>query len=181
MVKKSDLEKEIAEYEALIQRSLVVFKPDAVQRGIVGELITRFERVGLKIVGAKMVLPDRDHYYTHYEEIGKMISRRGEAAFNDVLSYITQGPVIAMVFEGVEAVDVIRKIVGSTEPKSADMGTIRGDYSHVSFGYTTRKRIGVANLIHASGNTEEAKKEIKHWFKSEELYEYEDLIDKFTR
>ena len=180
-MKKTDIEKEIKAYEALIQRSLVVFKPDAVQRGIVGELLTRFERVGLKIVGTKMAAPDRDHYYKHYEEIGQMISRRGEEAFNDVLSYIIQGPVIAVVFEGIEAVDVIRKIVGATEPKSADMGTIRGDYSHVSFGYTNSKRIGVANLVHASGSLEDAKKEIAHWFKPDELYDYEDLNEKFTR
>ena len=83
----------------LIQRSLVVCKPDAVQRGIVGEILQRFERVGLKIVGMKMVMPDEDHYRAHYEEIGKMITRRGEQAFRYNLSYMTTGPVIAMVFK----------------------------------------------------------------------------------
>ncbi len=165
----------------LIQRSLVVCKPDAVQRGIVGEILQRFERVGLKIVGMKMVMPDEDHYRAHYEEIGKMITRRGEEAFRYNLSYMTTGPVIAMVLEGVEAVALVRKIVGPTEPKSAEMGTIRGDYSHMSFGYSDAKGIGVPNLVHASGNVEEAKKEIKLWFSDDQLYDYSDLSEKYTR
>ena len=86
----------------LIQRTLIVFKPDAVQRGIVGEILSRFERVGLKIVGAKMVSPDKDHYYQHYEGISKMITRRGQKTFDETLKFMTSGPVIAMVLEGVE-------------------------------------------------------------------------------
>jgi len=109
----------------LVERSLVVLKPDTVQRGIVGEIITRFERVGLKIVGMKMVMPDEDQYRAHYEDIGQMITRRGEQAFRYNLSYMMTGPVIAMCLEGVEAVPLVRKIVGPTEPKSAEMGTIR--------------------------------------------------------
>ncbi len=115
------------EEQELVERSLVVFKPDAVQRGIVGEILSRFERVGLKIVATKMVNPDRDHYFKHYEGIGQMVTRRGEEAFDRNLKYMTSGPVIAFVFEGVEAVAIIRKIVGTTEPKAADMGTIRGE------------------------------------------------------
>ena len=165
----------------LVQRSLVVCKPDAVQRGIVGEIMQRFERVGLKIVGMKMVMPDEDQYRAHYEDIGKMITRRGEQAFRYNLNYMMTGPVIAIVLEGVEAVPLVRKIVGPTEPKSAEMGTIRGDYSHMSFGYSDAKGMGVPNLVHASGNAEEAKKEIALWFKPEELYDYSDLNEKFTR
>ncbi len=165
----------------LVQRSLVVCKPDAVQRGIVGEIMQRFERVGLKIVGMKMVMPDEDQYRAHYEDIGKMITRRGEQAFRYNLSYMMTGPVIAIVLEGVEAVPLVRKIVGPTEPKSAEMGTIRGDYSHMSFGYSDAKGMGVPNLVHASGNAEEAKKEIALWFKPEELYDYSDLNEKYTR
>lgn len=165
----------------LVERSLVVLKPDSVQRGIVGEIITRFERVGLKIVGIKMVMPDEDHYRAHYEEIGQMITRRGEEAFRYNLNYMTTGPVIAMVLEGVEAVPLVRKIVGPTEPKAAEMGTIRGDYSHMSFGYSDAKGIGVPNLVHASGSKEEARKEIKLWFKDGELYDYSDLNEKYTR
>ncbi len=165
----------------LIERSLVVCKPDAVQRGIVGEILQRFERVGLKIVGMKMVMPDEDHYRAHYEQIGQMITRRGEEAFRYNLNYMTMGPVIAMVLEGVEAVALVRKIVGPTEPKSAEMGTIRGDYSHMSFGYSNAKGIGVPNLVHASGNVDEAKKEIGLWFSEDQLYDYSDLNEKYTR
>lgn len=165
----------------LIQRSLVVCKPDTVQRGIVGEILQRFERVGLKIVGMKMVMPSEDHYRAHYEDIGKMITRRGEQAFQYNLAYMMTGPVIAIVLEGVEAVPLVRKIVGPTEPKSAEMGTIRGDYSHMSFGYSDAKGIGVPNLVHASGDPEEAKQEISLWFKDSELYQYSELNEKFTR
>lgn len=168
-------------YHNLVQHTLVVFKPDSVQRGIVGDILSRFERVGLKIVGCKMVNPDKDHYYTHYEGISQMISRRGQETFDMTLEFMASGPVIAMVLEGIEAVALVRKIVGPTEPKSAEMGTIRGDYSHMSFGYSDSKKIGVPNLIHASGNLEEAKKEVPHWFKDDELYEYEDVVDKFMR
>lgn len=164
-----------------VQRSLVLFKPDTVQRGLVGEILNRFERVGLKIVGTKMIAPDKNHYYTHYEDIGKMVTRRGEQAFGVTLDMMIQGPVIAMVFEGVEAVALIRKLVGPTEPKSAQPGTIRGDYSHMSFGYADSAEKGIPNLIHASGDEEEAEKEIAHWFTDAELYDYQVLHEKFTR
>lgn len=165
----------------LIQRTLVLFKPDAVQRGIVGEILTRFERVGLKIVGTKMIFPNKDHYHKHYEGIGKMVTRRGEKAFDMTLEFMTQGPVIAMVFEGVEAVELVRKLVGGTEPKTAMPGTIRGDYSHMSFGYADKQNVGIPNLIHASGCIEEAVDEISHWFSDHELYEYKRTSEKFTR
>lgn len=164
-----------------IERTLVVFKPDAVQRGIVGEILTRFERVGLKIVATKMIAPTRDHYYRHYEEIGKMITRRGQDKFDITLEMMVQGPVIAMVLEGVEAVELVRKLVGTTEPKSAAPGTIRGDYSHMSFGYGDSQNKGIPNLIHASGDSDEAVQEIAHWFSDDELYDYEALTEKFTR
>ena len=164
-----------------VQRSLVVLKPDAVQRGIVGEIIQRFERVGLKIVGMKMVNPDEKLYRMHYEDIGQMITRRGEQAFRYNVEYMMTGPVIAMVLEGIEAIPLVRKIVGPTEPKSAEMGTIRGDYSHMSFGYSDAKGKGVPNLVHASSNRSEAEREIDLWFNANELYDYSDLNEKFTR
>lgn len=164
-----------------VERTLILFKPDAVQRGVVGEILTRFERVGLKIVGTKMISPTKEHYHKHYEEIGQVITRRGEKVFNNVLSNMTDGPVIAMVLEGIEAVDLVRKLVGSTEPKSATPGTIRGDYSHMSYGYGDEQDKGIPNLIHASGDQEDAKKEIPHWFSEDELYDYSVLHEKFTR
>lgn len=164
-----------------IERTLVLFKPDTVQRGLVGEILSRFERVGLKIVGTKMIAPDKDHYYHHYESIGQMITRRGQQAFDVTLEMMVQGPVIAMVFEGVEAVALVRKLVGGTEPKSALPGTIRGDFSHMSFEYADGKKKGIPNLIHASGDPEEAEKEIGHWFSDDEIYSYERANEKFVR
>ncbi|MCL2869533.1 nucleoside-diphosphate kinase [Candidatus Saccharibacteria bacterium] len=165
----------------LIQRTLVIFKPDAVQRGIVGEILERFERVGLKIVATKMINPSEKSLYEHYEEIGHVTARRGQDALDNVMRYMSQGPVIAMVFEGVEAIEVVRKIVGPTEPKAADMGTIRGDYSHISFGYADSKHIGIPNLIHASADETDAKAEIAHWFSDNEIYTYTNLNEKYLR
>lgn len=164
-----------------IERTLVLFKPDAVQRGVVGEILSRFEKVGLKIIGTKMIAPSKEHYYKHYEEIGKMVTRRGEDTFNVTLDMMLQGPVIAMVFEGVEAVQLVRKLVGPTEPKSAAPGTIRGDFSHMSFVYGDTAHKGIPNLIHASGDEQEAEQEIAHWFPESELYSYNVLNEKFTR
>jgi len=164
-----------------VEKTLVIFKPDAVQRGIVGEILTRFERVGLKIIATKMISPSREHYYHHYEKIGKMVSRRGEHAFGVTLDFMMTGPVIAMVFEGIEAVALVRKIVGPTQPKSAEMGTIRGDFSHMSFGYADVEDKGIPNLIHASGDVDEANEEIAHWFTDEEIFEYQAVHEKYTR
>lgn len=164
-----------------IERTLIILKPDAVQRGIVGEILSRFEKIGLKIVGAKMLQPDADHYYHHYENIGKMISRRGQKAFDMTVAMMASGPVVAFVLEGIEAVSLVRKMVGATEPKSALPGTVRGDYSHMSFGYADSSEVGIPNLIHASGDPEEAKVEIAHWFSEVELFDYETVHEKFTQ
>jgi len=166
---------------ATIERSLIVFKPDAVQRGIVGEILSRFEKTGLKIVGTKMLQPSYDHYYHHYENIGKMISRRGQKAFDVTLSMMNVGPVIAFVLEGVEAVALVRKMVGATEPKSALPGTIRGDYSHMSFAHADQNDVGIPNIIHASGDVDEAKQEIDYWFSETELFSYSTVHEKFTQ
>lgn len=163
------------------QQTLVLIKPDGVQRGLIGEIITRFERVGLKIVGAKITKPDYDHYHHHYEGIGKMISRRGQKAFDITLELMQQGPVLALVLEGVEAVGVVRKMVGTTEPKEALPGTIRGDYAHVSFAYADSQGLPIPNLVHASGNEEEAKEEINHWFSKEEIFNYSAVHETFTQ
>lgn len=166
---------------ANLERTLIIFKPDAVQRGIVGEILARFEKVGFKIVGAKMLKPDYDHYYKHYEKIGKMVSRRGQKVFDITLEMMNAGPVIAFVLEGVEAVELVRKMVGTTEPKSAMPGTVRGDYSHMSFAHADVNAIGIPNILHASGDQEEAKAEIGHWFSENELFEYQTVHEKFTQ
>lgn len=164
-----------------IERSLIVFKPDAVQRGLVGEILSRFEKVGLKIVGVKMLEPSYDHFYHHYENIGKMISRRGQKTFEVTLSMMKEGPVLAFVLEGIEAVSLIRKMVGATESKSALPGTVRGDYSHMSFAHADANEIGVPNILHASGDIDEAKLEVAHWFAETELFTYTTVHEKFTQ
>jgi nucleoside-diphosphate kinase len=163
------------------ERTLIILKPDALQRGIAGEIITRFERVGLKMIGAKMVAPSKEHYHHHYEAIGKMISRRGQQVFDITLEMMQTGPVLAIVLEGVEAASLVRKMVGTTEPKSALPGTIRGDFSHMSFVYADSQAVGIPNLIHASGDADEASQEISHWFKDEELYDYSTAHEHFTQ
>lgn len=164
-----------------MERTLIILKPDALQRGIAGEILTRFERVGLKIVATKMLQPSQEHYYEHYETIGQMISRRGQQAFDVTLELMQAGPVMAFVLEGVEAVAQVRKMVGTTEPKAAAPGTIRGDYAHVSFAHADKHSQGIANLIHASGDPEEAEKEIAHWFSEDDIYSYEASHEKFTQ
>lgn len=164
-----------------MEKTLIILKPDAIQRGIAGEILSRFEKVGLKIVGTKMLQPSYDHYFHHYENIGKMVSRRGQKAFDVTLSMMNSGPVIALVLEGVEAASLVRKMVGATEPKSALPGTIRGDYSHMSFSHADTNDVGIPNLIHASGDAEEAKLEIAHWFSESELFTYETTHEKFTQ
>lgn len=164
-----------------MERTLIILKPDTVQRGFVGEIITRFERAGLKIIGCKMISPSQAQYHHHYETISKMISRRGQAAFDVTLQMMLQGPVIAIVLEGIEAVSLVRKMVGATEPKEAAPGTIRGDYAHVSFGHANANEMGIANIIHASGDLEEAKLEIKHWFSGSELFDYKVLHEVYTQ
>lgn len=162
----------------MIQRSLVLLKPDALQRGIVGEILTRFERVGAKIVGLKMLVSEKDTAMQHYTD--DLAKRRGEKVREMMVSMITSGPIVAIVLEGVDMVEVTRKMVGATEPKSALPGTIRGDYSHVSFSHADEHNIGIFNLIHASGSPEEAVIEIGVWFKPEELVDYKPMYTKYT-
>lgn len=164
-----------------MERTLIILKPDTVKRGIVGEILSRFERVGLKIVGTKMLSPDQDHYHHHYENISKMVSRRGKKAFDVTLHMMQEGPVIAVVLEGVEAVSLVRKMVGTTEPKAAQPGTIRGDYAHISFSHADKEGIGIPNIIHASGDEKEAAEEIKHWFSESELFDYETVYEFYTQ
>ena len=163
-----------------MEKTLIVLKPDAVQRWVCGEILSRFEKRGLKIVGMKMMQPDRDFFYQHYETIGTMISRRGEEVFNLNLEAMQRWPVIAVALEGIDAAKVVRQMVGATEPASANPGTIRGDYAHMTFAYGDQAKKGIPNLIHASGNTEEAALELKLWF-GNEFFEYQRCDESFLR
>ncbi len=153
----------------MIERSLVLLKPDAVQRGLMGKVLSRFEDAGFKMIGMKMVWIDEDFGKKHYADLGE---RRGEKVLQVMLKFMTEGPVLAVCIEGVNAVENVRKMVGGTEPKSALPGTIRGDFAHISFAHADDQDKAVPNLIHASGNVEEAKTEVALWFKDEELHSY---------
>lgn len=153
-----------------MEQTLIILKPDTIQRGFVGEIITRFERTGLKIVAMKMIAPDELHFHKHYEGISNLISRWGEDIYNVTLSAMTETPVIAFVLEGVEAVAHVRKMVGTTDPKDSAPGTIRGDYTHVTRAYTNPIGATLPNILHASGNVEEAAQEVKLWFADDEVY-----------
>jgi nucleoside-diphosphate kinase len=164
-----------------MEQTLIILKPDAVMRGIVGEIVTRFERTGFKIVAMKMLEPGYQHYFEHYEGIGTLKTRKGEEIFESTLASMQDGPVIALVLEGVEAVEAVRKMVGDTQPKTALPGTIRGDYAHVTYGQASQVGKGVANIVHASADPGEAKKEIEHWFKKDEIHTYSVVHEKFTQ
>lgn len=155
---------------SVFERTLVILKPDTIQRGLVGQVIARFERAGLKIVAMKMVAPDELHFHKHYEGISNLISRWGEDIYNVTLSQMTETPVIVFVLEGVEVVSYVRKLIGTTDPKDSAPGTIRGDFTHITRAYTNPIGATLPNILHASGNPEEAVQEIKLWFDDAEVY-----------
>jgi len=175
-----------------VEQTLIVFKPDAVKRSLVGEILSRFERVGLKIVGMKMIQIDSTLARSHYpDSLSNIIGNKtksdwdnygieytetaeeiGQIIIDATRDFMTSSPVIAVVLEGGHAVEVVRKLVGSTGPKDSAPGTIRGDYAHLSLGMASASKKGAANLIHASGTVSEAKDEISLWFKPQELFAY---------
>ncbi len=177
------------------ERTLVIVKPDGIQRGLIGEIIKRYERTGLKLVALKMLVPTETMVEEHYlldpnwkKSVGeKAIAsyvKKGEkppstdpieVADSVVVSlkkYMTSGPVIAMVWEGGHAVELVRKITGGTEPRSASVGTIRGDFVLDSYQMADTDTRAIRNLIHASGTIPEAQKEIPHWFTPAEIINY---------
>lgn len=177
------------------EQTLVVIKPDGVQRALIGEIIKRYERSGLKLAGLKMFVPTATLAEKHYT-IDKTWKRKvgekaiesylkkgikpptndpiviGDRVLGNLKKYLSSGPVIAMVWQGAHAVRVVRKITGSTEPLTSDVGTIRGDFVIDSYEMSDTDNRAVRNLIHASGEVDEAKKEIPLWFKKDELISY---------
>lgn len=154
----------------MIERTLVLIKPDGVQRGLVGKIITRFEEAGLKIAGIKMKWADKKFAMKHYTE--DLAKRRGEQVRNNMVEFISSGPVVAIALEGVNAIENVRKMTGETEPRAALPGTIRGDYSHVSYAYADSKKGPVKNIIHASSSKKDAEYELSLWFDKEGLHSY---------
>ncbi len=145
----------------MIQRSLIILKPDAVQRGLIGEITSRFERKGLKLVGSKMTMLDSKILHEHYAHISK------KPFFPGIEAFMKSSPVILQVWEGYQAIDVIRLMCGVTNSREALPGTIRGDLSS-SYG---------SNVIHASDSPETAETEIRRFFKDHELFAYDKIIE----
>lgn len=186
----------------VVEQTLILLKPDTVQRGIVGKIITRLEDAGLKIVGIKMVWASEDLAKKHYhveEEWAKKLFEKTLAGYqregkpmpyknHDELaktiqswnmSFLREGPVIAMVIEGPHSVELVRKMVGSTEPRQAAPGTIRGDFASIeSYALADKKKRVLRNLIHASDSAENAKREISLWFDNKELHKYSKELDR---
>ncbi|MBU1348799.1 nucleoside-diphosphate kinase [Patescibacteria group bacterium] len=183
------------------ERSLVLIKPDGVQRGFVGEVIGRFERVGLKIIALKMVhaaVEDVDKHYALTEEWMKGVFEKAKSKYeakgetfpyadhvaygteikNGLVTFLKSAPIVAMVVEGEGAVALIRKLVGTTEPASSAPGTIRGDLSHDSYALSNSQNRPLRNIVHASGAVDEALNEIAVWFTDVELHKYEHVNDR---
>ncbi len=181
------------------ERTVVLVKPDGVMRGLVGEILTRFERRGLKILALKLVYPSREHAAGHYSGSDDWIKGMGNKTIEtfakygiDVVkemgssdafeigkkvqewnvNYLAMGPVVAIVLEGMHAITTVRKIVGNTLPILAETGTIRGDYSIDTNTAANVDKRAIRNIVHASGDPSEAEHEIKHWFKADELMSY---------
>lgn len=177
------------------ERTLIIIKPDGIQRTLIGEIMGRYERLGLKLVGMKMMVPKKDHVEKHYTLDPGWRKANGEKTIKGYLDkgltppstdpmevsgrtlenlkrYMISGPVIVMVWQGSHAVKIVRKITGGTEPLTSDPGTIRGDFVLDSYQMADTDARSVRNLIHASGSVEEAEMEIPHWFREEELINY---------
>lgn len=177
------------------ERTLVLVKPDGVQRGLIGEVTSRFERVGLKLVAMKMMVADADHIEKHYTLDPEWRRITGEKTIKGYLDkgqtppstdpleitgkiltnlkrFMTIGPIIAMVWEGAHAQKIVKKLTGGTEPLSSDVGTIRGDYVLDSYRMSDQEGRVIRNIVHCSGSEKEAEDEVKHWFKPEEIINY---------
>ncbi len=176
------------------ERSLVLLKPDTVQRSLIGEIIQRFERTGLKISAMKMIVPTEAQLLVHYNKTEEWYERKGKGIVEElekagkpvtkpaveygkdiirtIVTYMTAAPVVAMILEGNKAVTVVTKLVGSTEPATSDVGTIRADYTVDSYYHATYENRAVRNLVHQSESPEEAEREIAIWFKDEEVMDY---------
>ncbi|MDP2655518.1 MAG: nucleoside-diphosphate kinase [bacterium] len=177
------------------ERTLVVVKPDGIQRALIGEIMKRYERIGLKLVALKMFVPTEKMIEEHYLLDSEWKKNVGEKAISSYVKkgetppssdpievgnlvverlkkYMTSGPVIAMVWEGAHSVELVRKITGGTEPRSAGIGTIRGDFVVDSYQMADGADRAIRNLIHASGSVPEAEKEIPHWFNEKEIVKY---------
>ena len=181
------------------EKTCVLIKPDGVKRGLVGEIIRRIEQRDLKVIALSMVWANKEKIDGHYPKDEFWISRLGEKTLHTyakynldpkkelgtddklkigqsvrgwVVNYMSGGPIVKMIVQGVHSVDMVRKLAGNTCPNLAEMGTIRGDYSVDSPAAANRDKRAIHNIIHASETPEEAEHEIKYWFSKEEIHNY---------
>lgn len=150
-------------------KTLVLVKPDGVERGLIGEILRRFENRGLKVIGMKMLKPPRKLAEQHYADVS---ARHGKVIAKGLIDYLSEGAVVAIALEGVEGIKVVRAMSGTTYPNEANPGTIRGDYCHISKDYANTNALTVRNIIHSSADEKDAKRELKLWFKPTELVSY---------
>ncbi len=148
-----------------VERTFFMLKPDTIQRGIIGEVISRFEKVGLKLCALKLIHVDRDFAKKHYSDL---VDKPFYPGLEDM---IVSGPVVAMVWEGASAIALVRKMVGATEPASAAPGTIRGDFAHLTYARADTTGGRMPNIVHASDAPETAEKEIHLWFSEAEIFD----------
>lgn len=183
------------------EQTLVIIKPDGIQRTLTGEIISRYERAGLKLVAMKMMVPTAELIEKHYTldpEWRRITGEKTIKGYKDkglvppiadpleitrilltrLVTYMTSGPIIAMVWEGAHAVAIVRKLTGGTEPLTSDVGTIRGDFVIDSYQMTDMDGRSLRNLVHAAGSPKEAQNEIKHWFTEKEIIEYTHVQEK---
>ena len=160
-----------------IEKTLVLLKPDAVARGLAGRILARFEDAALKIVGITMRQLDAEFTRKHYFDLEE---RLGPEIYAATATFMQSGPVIALALEGADAVAAVRKIIGSTYPNEAAPGTVRGDFAHQTKASSQVSGKAVMNLVHASGNSDEAKYEVELWFPGDALHDFETLAERFA-
>ncbi len=159
-----------------IEQTLLIIKPDGVERGVIGKIITQLEERGLKIVGLKMTTADKQLAEKHYGGLGDRLNKRGlegDKIQAQMIDFLLSGPVVAMVIEGVKAVEYVKRLAGATYPNESEFGTIRGMFAHVTRQHANESDRAVRNLVHASDPDEHPEQEIALWFKPEELVDYQ--------
>lgn len=188
------------------QRALLIIKPDGVQRGLIGKIITRFEQVGLKIIGLKFEIAEEKRVVAHYPETDAWFKKVGERTLTNyakkgldakkvfdtddaiqigrtvkkwLITYFQESPVLIMALESYDCIEIVRKLSGNTIPVLANPGTVRGDFSHDTIDLANEQNRPLRNIIHASDTVEDGEKEVNLWFTKGELFEYELAGEKF--
>ncbi|PIZ98903.1 MAG: nucleoside-diphosphate kinase [Candidatus Komeilibacteria bacterium CG_4_10_14_0_2_um_filter_37_10] len=176
------------------ERTFVILKPDAVQRGLIGDVICRLEKTGLKLIALKMIIATEDQLWRHYQKDEQWFTSKGQRILEErkaaglpiekeareygkdivqaLVKFMSCGPIVPMIWEGNQAAGIVKKIIGSTEPLTSDSGTIRGDYTLDSYEIASLDNRAVRNLVHCSDPASDALREIPIWFSENEILNY---------